>query len=529
MTVAGTLLVRADAGSPMGTGHLMRSLALAHAWQSAGGRATFASCCGVERLRERIRAAGAGLVSLEHPHPHPADLHTTLALLARTNSQDGPAAPTWLVLDGYQFDAAYQQAIRGAGGRLLVIDDLAHLGHYHADVLLNQNLGAQRLDYTCNADTVMLLGCRYALLRPEFKRWTSFRRKTPDTARRLLVTLGGADPDNLTGRVIRALARLDLPHLAAKVLVGAANVRLKTLREQIGHNPPHTEIKILTDVSDVSEWMAWADVALSAAGSTCWELAFMQLPALLLVLAENQEPIARRLSAAGAATSLGRADRLTAAAIARSLSALCRSLSRRARQSRAGLRLVDGRGAERVVAVMRALEGTLPADRVKLRRATAEDIVPLWRLLNDPLVRRTALGGADPVPLKSHTRWFKRRLASPGSCLWVLEFQGLLLAQIRYDRTDAETAEISVSVTPAFRRRGLAARLVELTWRPACEQLEVTRLRAVVRQENLPSARTFAKAGFAEVDSRPVQNRSCHIFELHKTATVGRAPIGHRG
>ncbi len=529
MTVAGTLLVRADAGSPMGTGHLMRSLALAHAWQSAGGRVSFLSCCGVERLRGRIRAAGAGLVSLEHPHPHPADLAATLALLARTNSQDGPAASTWLVLDGYQFDSAYQQAIRGVGGRLLVIDDLAHLGHYHADVLLNQNLGAERLDYTCDADTVMLLGCRYALLRPEFQRWTPFRRETPDTARRLLVTLGGADPDNLTGTVIRALARLDLPHLEAKVMVGAANLHLKALRAQIGRNPPHIEIEILTDVSDVSELMAWADVALSAAGSTSWELAFMQLPALLLVLAENQEPIARGLSAAGAATSLGRADRLTAEAIARSLSALCRGLNRRARQSRAGLRLVDGRGAERVVAVMRALEGTLPADQVKHRRATAEDVVPLWRLLNDPAVRRTALGTADPVPLRSHARWFKRRLASPGSCLWVLDFQGLLLAQIRYDRTDAETAEISISVTPAFRRRGLATRLLELTWRRACEQLEVQRLRAVVRQENLASARTFAKAGFAKLDSRTVQDHPCHIFELHKTATLGRALTGDRG
>jgi len=133
------LLVRADAGSQIGTGHLMRSLALARAWESAGGRVTFASCCEVEPLRERIRASGARLASLGHPHPDPADLAVTLALLAEAKSENAPPAPTWVALDGYQFDSTYQQAVRDAGARLLVIDAVAHLGQYHPDVLLNQN------------------------------------------------------------------------------------------------------------------------------------------------------------------------------------------------------------------------------------------------------------------------------------------------------------------------------------------------------------------------------------------------------
>ncbi|MHC4179218.1 MAG: UDP-2,4-diacetamido-2,4,6-trideoxy-beta-L-altropyranose hydrolase [Planctomycetota bacterium] len=548
--MAGTLLVRADAGPQTGTGHLMRGLALARAWQSAGGRATFASCCGVEGLRERIRVAGAGLVSLERPHPDPADLKATLGLLAKTQTENAPAAATWLVLDGYQFDSAYQQAIREAGARLLVVDDMAHLGHYHAHVLLNQNLDAERLDYTCDDDTALLLGCRYALLRPEFQRWRSFRRETPEAARRLLVTLGGADPDNLTGTVITALGHLDPSRLEVKVMVGSANPHLETLRGQIGRTSP--EIELLTDVTEVPELLAWADAALSAAGITCLELAFMQLPAVLLPLVEHQEPIARRLAAAGAATSLGRADRITAEAIARALSALCRDRSRRAGQSQAGSRLVDGRGADRAVAVMQALGdcpdfraanmglspsqalGGCPDSRaakmglspsgirklflgpseVKLRPAAVEDAMPLWRLRNDPAVRRASLGATDPVPLKSHLRWFKRRLASPGSCIWVLDFHGVILAQIRYDRTDAAAAEISISVATAFRQRGLAAKLIEMTRRPACERLGVRRLRAIARQENFPSVRTFAKAGFTKVDSRPVQNRPCHIFEF---------------
>jgi len=518
MTVPAALLVRADAGSQIGTGHLLRSLALARAWQAAGGQVTFVSCCDVEPLRERIRASGARLALLSHPHPDPADLAVTLALLADTKSQNPPPAATWVALDGYQFDSTYQQALRDAGARLLVIDDLAHLGQYHADVLLNQNLGAQRLDYACNPDTVLLLGCHYALLRPEFQRWSSFQRVTPNRVRRLLVTLGGADPHNLTGTVVAALSRLDLPRLEVKVLVGSANLHLETVRRQIRRDPEATRphIEMLTDVSDVSELMAWADLAVSAAGSTCWELAFMQLPAVLLVLADNQETVARQVSAAGAATNLGWAERLTAEAIAEVLLKACRGRRRRANQSQAGRRLVDGHGAQRVVAVIEALDSSLPADQVTLRPATAEDAAPLWRLANDPAVRRAALASADPIPLQSHLRWFKRRLASPGSCIWVLDFQGLVLGQVRYDQTDAQTAEIAISVAPAFRQRGLATKLLEMTCPRASQRLGVRRLRAIIRQENLPSARTFAKAGFTKIDSRWLQNHSCHVFELGK-------------
>jgi RimJ/RimL family protein N-acetyltransferase len=95
----------------------------------------------------------------------------------------------------------------------------------------------------------------------------------------------------------------------------------------------------------------------------------------------------------------------------------------------------------------------------------------------------------------------------------VLDFHGLILAQVRYDKTDAQTAEISVSVTPAFRCRGLATTLLEMTGQPACERLGVRRLRAIVRQENRASAQAFVKTGFAKVGSKTIQNSPCHVFE----------------
>src|SRR5262245_3347577 len=136
------LLIRADASVQTGAGHVMRCLALAQAWHAQGGVATFLSCDTNKTLQQRILAAGPGYIRLEKPHPDRRDLDTTLAALTGLTTQMAVQGTPWLVLDGYHFDTAYHQAIRAAGYRLLVIDDMGHLPEYAADVLLNQNLHA---------------------------------------------------------------------------------------------------------------------------------------------------------------------------------------------------------------------------------------------------------------------------------------------------------------------------------------------------------------------------------------------------
>src|SRR4051812_29101308 len=106
------LLIRADASVRMGSGHLMRCLALAQAWRARGGSVTFLSHCENTRLRSRIEAAGHDFLPLEIPHPDPLDLRTTLSVLDGSGIEAPQAATDWLVLDGYHFDSSYQQAVR---------------------------------------------------------------------------------------------------------------------------------------------------------------------------------------------------------------------------------------------------------------------------------------------------------------------------------------------------------------------------------------------------------------------------------
>ena len=200
------LVIRADANSQIGIGHVMRCIALAQTWQDRGGKVTFLSHCDSEALHQRIIDEGFDFIPIEKPCPKPNDLSFTLKMLSAI-SHKLSAASLWLALDGYHFTPDYQKAIRENGYKLLVIDDMAHLDHYHADILLNQNIYASSLHYSCDRETVKLLGCEYVLLRREFLKYKDWKREIPEKAKKILVTMGGSDPDDVTLKVIRALSR----------------------------------------------------------------------------------------------------------------------------------------------------------------------------------------------------------------------------------------------------------------------------------------------------------------------------------
>lgn len=341
------LFLRADAGLQVGNGHLMRCMALALAWRDFGGDVTILSHCESYALRERIVSAGLNMVSFDEKYPKPYDLEKLLSELARHGNP-------WLVVDGYHFDADYQQTIRNHGYHLLVIDDIAHLPKYHANVLLNQNINANQLNYCLDSDATTLLGTDYALLRPEFLSWKGWLRKIPLNARHFLVTMGGSDPDNATMRVIEALGCIDIPDTETVVVVGQSNPNIEELRRVIASQV--NNISLLSNVTDMPSLMAWADLAISGAGSTSWELAFMGLPSVLLVLAENQRGIASGIHMAGIAVNLGWHDDVSVEQLANTLRYLLKDPVTRRRMSELGRQLVDGLGAGRVAGFLTSLK-----------------------------------------------------------------------------------------------------------------------------------------------------------------------------
>jgi len=319
-----TVVIRADGGQAIGLGHVTRCLALAEELIDRGMTVTFLTRTPERPVLERMERARCGVERLDGSE--------------EPSALGGRAA--FVVVDLYGVTPAYQEAIRSAGARLLVVDDVAR-SPVVADLLLNQNLGVEAATYSVAPHTRVLLGPRYALLRRAFRGATA----SPAVPIRLLVTMGGSDPHNATTRVVEALEDVR-GEFALDVVVGPSFVHDAALAAAAGR-ASHA-VAIHRDPPDLAALMGRATLAVSAAGSTCWELAHLGVPAVVLVLADNQAGVAAGLAAAGLAVSVGPVTPFPAGPLAARVEALLADAEARRRMAAAGRTLVDGRGAARV-------------------------------------------------------------------------------------------------------------------------------------------------------------------------------------
>lgn len=495
------LVIRTDAGTRIGTGHLMRCLALAQAWQDSGGRVIFIMATEVPALEARLKSEGMEIVHLSAP-PGTADDAIQSADLAR---QSG--AP-WFVLDGYQFGPDYQRLIKEVGMHLLFIDDNGHADHYYADWVLNQNLHADVGLYpNREAYTRFLLGTRYALLRREFLRRETQKREVPEVARKVLVTLGGSDPDNVTLRVIQALQQVRADGLEAAIVVGAGNPHYAELQSAAGETGPH--VRLEWNVANMPALLAWADIALAAAGTTSWELAFAGLPNLLLVLADNQRLIAERLDRSGAALNMGWHENLSPADIARVVTRLLGAAGLRAEMAHRGRELVDGEGVGRVLMPLRG-------KMLRLRRLREGDCKLLWEWANDPEVRAAAFS-SNPVPWKEHVQWFVRKLHDTNCYLSIaLDDQDTPVGQVRFDVIKEDEAEIDVSIDRNKRGLRYGGMLISTAVEELFRATPVRAVHAFIKPENKGSIRAFENARFKRLEMQTVKgNTAMHYLCLN--------------
>ena len=293
------IVFRVDSSSQMGVGHLMRCLTLADELEKQNHNATFI-----------CRELKGNLIKLiEHRVlilPVDKDFQSDdlyLSWLGATQEQDAKQTiqvihdnADLLIVDSYALDEVWHKQLKPHAKKIMVIDDLADR-EFDCDVLLNQNLASKQGDYQGKvpSDCELLLGCEYALLRPEFaafrKRALEKRKKTQEI-KNILISMGGSDKKNITYNVLQQL------NDGFNIVVVLSSASLH--REMIMDYVKGKNIEVIINADNMAELMLDADLAIGAGGSTSWERCCLGLPTLLFVTAENQKVIAENLERLGA-------------------------------------------------------------------------------------------------------------------------------------------------------------------------------------------------------------------------------------
>ncbi len=490
------LLIRADADPRMGTGHVMRSLALAQCWMDNVGPVTLAAHRLPDGLRDRLISEGVTVRAVSENIADTVELAKELSAAV-------------VVLDGYHFTGDDERVFHDAGFPVLALDDYGHTTHTHATWVLNQNLGASEETYAARGPhTKLLLGSRYAMLRREFLEAVTHRRPCPVRVDNILVTMGGADPDNVTADVLRALAWSSQGAQNIRVVVGGSNPHAAVL-EAIAKDHPH-RITLLRNVTDMPALMAWADLAVTAGGTTCWELAACGVPMAVVTIADNQVALAKAIGAAGFGFDLGWPSELRGDDTIALLDSFIEDRATREEMSAAARKAVDGWGVSRVVQALQ------PAPVITLRRATAFDCRRIWEWANDPATRVVSFS-SDPIPWETHQAWFARRLSDRVHCRFFIghDADGVPIGMIRFDE-QADHVLVSVNMAPESRGKGLGGLLVRRGTKLVANYYLHWPIVAWILPENPVSKRVFEKAGYRDTGLTEYAGRPAHRLVFQK-------------
>jgi len=262
-------VLRADASSSIGVGHVMRSLAFGEAMRDAGFEVVLASVDLPIGMREEAHKCGITVVDLNCESFGSDDALATLALNGAV-----------FVIDGYRFEREFFEILENESAGLVIIDDNVETKARAPSVLINQNPHATSEMYAHLSDnTRLFLGLQYALLRREVRE--AAKLSVIPVAKKVFVAMGGSDYLKLTGSIVLALKDLDIELCVA---VGPANSQRQQL-EDVVHSVPRA--RIINQAEYITE-LASSSLAILAAGSSLWEAAALGVPTIGLIVADNQ-------------------------------------------------------------------------------------------------------------------------------------------------------------------------------------------------------------------------------------------------
>lgn len=313
------IVFRVDASIIIGTGHVMRCITLADLMREKSAQVFFV-CASLEgNLNDLIMKKGYRLFSFSTIDFYSTEINTwdwqSDAVTTFDVIHSEKVVVDWLIIDHYGLDHRWEQKLQEYSKKIMVIDDLANREH-DCDLLLDQNYYKnknERYDGLVSPTCKRFLGPEYALLRTEFWEIGQAKIDRDGRVRRILVFFSGSDPTNETLKALDALMQIDRSMLHIDVVVGQSNPNREDIRlrcEELSDVYYHCQVE------NIAEMMANADLAIGAGGVTMWERCYLGLPAITIIIADNQRETTEAVAEYGAIWNLGWHELVTSRNIA---------------------------------------------------------------------------------------------------------------------------------------------------------------------------------------------------------------------
>jgi len=322
------IVFRVDATQKIGVGHLMRCISLSEELTKRKNVCYFLSKIDNNYLINKINE-----INIYKKISHNEEIFKFL----NENDVD------WIITDHYDIKSQYIKKIQKNGYNVLSIDDTSQI-HYYSDIVVNQNIGSEKLKFSSEKYTEFLLGTKYVMLRDELlKRKEKIGKKD---VKKILITLGGSDNDNITLKILRSIENKQIEIL---LLIGCFNPFYNEIKNYAKKNK---NIKIIISPKNMADIYLGTDISISAGGSTCYELAYFGIPNIIITLANNQLNIANELCKKNISFYAGKKDNFNSKKLNYYIEELINNKSLYSKMKKFGIELIDGKGKKRIVNLM---------------------------------------------------------------------------------------------------------------------------------------------------------------------------------
>lgn len=494
------VVIRADASSYIGSGHIMRCLVLADSLKLDGHDVLFATRPQNGDLVTFIKQRGFSIYELQQPSDwlvptSTADYASWLQVTEYDDAQECATAfdsPDLVITDHYGIGVQWHKVVKKAYNcKVIAIDDLVR--EHAADLIIDQTLLREPSEYhLLNPKTTALTGTQYAIINTHFSSRHLSQLAAVNTLKnrpRVLLSMGGIDAPNASLQVLKVLKDSVNPPITTVLLSTRAPHYKSVTKFAIEQSAWLTHIDF---VDDMATLMCEHDIAIGAPGSTSWERACVGLPSIVIALADNQQTICKNLEVVGAAISV------ELEAISKNLiKAYEQLITDYSKMRTINLQLCDGQGVKRIMKhITQLLNGSL-----SLRLATQLDVEQVYAWQCEPETRRYALN-KDVPSLAEHQAWMTKKLASKSDYFYVIELtkskdeKAVSVGVVRLDKTAENTYTISIFIAPEHFGKGVA--------KLALKQVDILHptkiIHAVVLKENTASQALFSRAGYQRIN-----------------------------